>query len=813
MATMVRMVCLDSADAVDVGDRGEHVFELPRLESDAQITRISMTSAELPMSQYPIEADSNRLHFFDGLRLDQHTRRIAIEETPIGGAVPVTTELVFPVHLNRVVRVTVVPADPTSPTLKTATTELAVTTELEHGLQLAACTPCWWVGSPIGDHELCSSSSHVALAAVIDERTVRVRLASPPCAELTNALAELTRHDLGYIHAELVPGPRQWASVLDQALRGRDTMCAYSVECDESRACLVFHTLTGRTGRPLTTHHTHEVRVRGDRLCSALGLQHAGLVLGNSHNLLTGKSVNSVLSILSAQPVQSAVRSEHPEQPSPRARFAGTCFASEWPYLELPPGWYGPSLRPASCAPPRHIAQQLTKSWNPLHFDDLLETAAPETCVSPYMLPFTDTDGDRRCVAVPCGTYSATSLCAYLSAAMTQLSPAGASVRVAYCTNTKRFCMECAPVDPLGSAFAVDFTHSALDPDRLGFARAEYSGAFVSERPVHVPQVDMTRSAGTCSVSDIGCERKLRFCARARPMLTCVCLNTLNLNTLNLNEVDINAPNLNKVEAGDALVLRTLRPRLNSNALFPFAHGYSEGDIVVVMVRPERVELPTLNNTLSGHDASAGPWQPGRVVADSADSTRAWRGLAVVSVAQSRETDNCDRPWTLVLRVPVACCKAMRAAGPAACLRVCPFEQPRPSLCFPGPECASVPRWCVGFPSDTRSPILYAWQPGREWPLVTPNAYRLELPDYLLVYVEPCNSPPLRGTLRHTSGFPLAKVIVAPQIRDGAVRSESVSVVSIRGGRFVVRITNPDGSPYRLHGAPFSLTLQLIGSA
>lgn len=786
MAAVVRVVCLDSADAIEVGDRGEHVFELPRVESDAQITRISMMSAELPMSQYPIEADSNRLHFFDGLRLDEHTRRIVIEETPLGGAVPVTTNLVFPVHLNRVVRVDVVPAEPT------ATTELAVTTELEHGLQLAACTPCWWVGSPIGDHELCSPSSRVALATVIDERTVRVRLVAPPRAA---ALAELTKCDLGYIHAEAVPGPLQWASVLDQALRGCATMCAYGVECDESRACLVFHT------QP-RSRHPHEVRVRGDRLCSALGLQRAGLVLGNSHSLLTGDPEPSVLSVLSAQSVQSvpSARSERPERP---ARFAGTCLAAEWPYLELPPGWYGPSLRPASCAPPRHIARQLTKSWNPLQFDDLLEAAAPETFASPYMLPFTNTDGDRKCVAVPCGTYSPTSLCAYLSAAMTQLSPAGASVRVAYCTNTKRFCMQCAPVDPRGSAFAVDFggkQAAALDPDRLGFARTEYSGAFVSERPVHVPQADMTRSAGECSVTDVGPERKLRFCARARSTLTCV----------RLNRVD-------DIEAGDALVLRTLRPRPNAGptqALFPFAHGYSEGDIVVVMLRPERVELPT--STLSGHDALAGPWQPGRAVADSADSadsTRAWRGLAVVAAARSHELTQCDRPWTLVLRVPVACCEAMRAAGPAASLRVCPFEQPRPSLCFPGPECASVPRWCVGFPSGTRSPVLYAWRPGREWPLVTPNAYRLELPDYLLVHVEPSNGPPLRGTLRHTSGFPLAKVIVAPQIRDGAVRSESVSVASIRGGRFAVRITNPDGSPYRLHGAPFSLTLQLIGSA
>jgi hypothetical protein len=144
------------------------------------------------------------------------------------------------------------------------------------------------------------------------------------------------------------------------------------------------------------------------------------------------------------------------------------------------------------------------------------------------------------------------------------------------------------------------------------------------------------------------------------------------------------------------------------------------------------------------------------------------------------------------------------------------IDTPTPSLHVTECEKACIPRRCLGFSDFAWSPSVIAWNDDASWPLLSPSPHRLDHPDYVLVYLDMLGKP-TKGTLQRACAeglrFPLAKVIVSPQVRDGAVRCEVSSSISIRRGRFTIRLRNPDGTPYKLHGAPYSLTLTLVGDS
>ena len=97
-------------------------------------------------------------------------------------------------------------------------------------------------------------------------------------------------------------------------------------------------------------------------------------------------------------------------------------------------------------------------------------------------------------------------------------------------------------------------------------------------------------------------------------------------------------------------------------------------------------------------------------------------------------------------------------------------------------------------------------------PLEAPAVHNLDHPDYVLMYLDEGK----RGTLlQHSAGSstttPFAKIVLYPNLREERSLPRETTLISGESlTNFTVRFTNADGTPYRFHGANFSLSLNLI---
>lgn len=808
--TNVRSICLNSSDAVEVSRDGDHVFDLQCLDANAQVARVSLATIELPASQYTIEHDTNRMHFCEGLRFGPGYREIHMRAQLSTNQVH-EQNIKFPVYLNAIRAVRRLGAPKGFEGFQ-CFKGFDIETVFPHGLEsISRCedqVTAWWVCSRLGAiklHFAPEAPPPVGNAARISEikNTHTFRVSLPPTAE--GVSAPKPGESLGFLHMPTIGGPAQWAKLLQCALRGSGRQpLSYEVSFDAVNGALSV----------VATGPATSVGVSGDNLAVAWGLHGAVGQLPQNAQTASSSRLNDML----GDPTPSS-SSRAPVQGGERYHLTGRRMLTGWPSVALSPGWYGPSSRPWSVSPTRQLAPELTRRWNLLRFDlHPIEAVMPEGCVTPYVLPFTDPSGVQTSVPVYCGIYSSTSLCDYLSIAMTRACSNGAKVKVSY--TDERFVFDFDP-DGVNSAstqggFAqpslasLDFDFklaAALDPERFGFARARYTGRskYASEQIVVVPDAEVPDGDGGMQqrapqghycVTDVPEQRRFRFDVHRRPELWCSTCDAKTLQTTQRN----------------SFVLKTSRPRLSTSSesisMIPFAHGYTAGDLV--HVRLTRVEAVT--STAACADTKCRVGGGGSVL---------WEGLCAVPTKHHDDADAFhDDPCMLELAVPgdlsAVHASALRVHQDTLLVKVSSVDTPTPSLHLTESEKACIPRRSLGFTDFAWSPSIIAWNEDNQWPILSPSSHRLDHPDYILVYLD-VPGKPTTGTLQRACAdgrrYPLAKVIVSPQVRDGAVRCEVSSTISIRRGRFTIRLRNPDGTPYRLHGASYSLTLSLVGDA
>ena len=718
----MRSLYIHSRDATETHADGGHVFDVSdAMEGGSRVASLSVSSAELPASQYTIESGTNRIFFHEGVRLCPGYRSLVFEECSHRCGCVHRRELSLPLHLNRVVSVSV---DGES---------VIIETQHPHGLGHTSATtsPTWWICSPLSP----TGETHPLGSVVpVSDRSIRVELGGgiSDGVDCTQGGG-----DFGYLHHPLVGGPEEWASTLEEALRESkgESPLSYAVSVDpvEGRFRV---TCVGQPHSCCDVSKGYSVQVSGDELALAWGLR-------ESKGVAPYSTVRSLRIMVDGQcggadDGQGAVADV-------RFELSSAPMLAGWGLVRVPPGWYSPTSRPlVACQhQSRHLADELTRRWNALYFS------------RPCALRFVDHTGKCVAIEVHRGTYSSGSFCDHVAGLMCEAGSPGGIYAVSYDCHRFEFRCHTRTTGPGCGEFALIFDSTeedAIDPERLGFVRTRYSGneAYRSETPVTVPYLDEGRNPGLqYHVAELSDQGRFRFGAMRKPAMSATAWS---------------------ISTTDGLL--ELQTTVEGDDSQPVAHGYDCDDVLSLEI----------------------------IRCDDADAVgSSWKGSAVVHPGSRCGVQD------LAIEIPRGAFEFLQMSTSTFRFRVRSTTTATQSVHFAASAGAIEPSR-LGLTGGGGARLMQ-WKVGH--PLIADSPYQLDQPDYLLLFVDP--GARMTGTLRGARGDqPLAKITVNPQIREGAARCEATSTVDVRLGRLTIQIRNPDGTPYRLHGAPFSITFSMI---
>jgi hypothetical protein len=502
--------------------------------------------------------------------------------------------------------------------------------------------------------------------------------------------------------------------------------------------------------------------------------------------------------------------------------MVGPAPVTWWEPAAVAPGVYSARGPAPPARAPRQLEHEVEAALNTLLFP--VPERIADGAETAYFLVFVDPGGRSCSVPVPPGRYDPPALCALLARGMTDAAAAtapGAVFHASYDEGGKRYTFACEERLADGRSrpvrFGLAFDHPMqFHPDCLGFDAVAYDGAAAYTSPAPAPFAYAPRAAGrsplrnTYRVSERPAERRLRVHAAPPPPVLGV---------------------VEATDAGDGVVtLRTYAARL------PCAHGFRGGDVVrVALAQPSQVlrwtdgvaDIPAGGARAGddGDDGARAPAAGGWTVADVAPCP-----LSAPAGATARAAPRTglvlpvvvDAPTTLRLRVADDVLRALTSVGKGVTLSadVAPF-----SLCVSRSLPRCIPASTLGFregatqwgiDGEATAAHVGARSLARHPPpFVAPSGYCVEHPDYVLMHLDEVK----RGTLvQHVTGgsstSPFTKIVLYPTFREERSIPRDTLLTSGQAlTRLRVRFTNPDNSPYRMHGVPFSFTLNVVKEA
>lgn len=830
MANQMFSFSFTSSDCSYVTPDGGYVFKMTAHAPRMQAAKVGLGTLELPLSQWPIEDAWNRVYFGEGIRLTPECHQLTVTET-FADSPDMSSEcqVLLPVYLTPIIRIQVLAIG------DGGRLELEITTVGSHWLwpepaSIRSAAEGWYwgdpvrlVATPLGDVAFDPSKltflSH-------DRFRVSGAMGTLPPTELN----EYATADLGYLHAPTIPGPAQLAELVEQSLVGR-TRQSYRAWGDATTGGLVLSTEQLHYG-------TARVSILGDRMAHYLGVQgttamwHAGDQWDPQSDRLTASENPTLLGQYG--------HSTAPERPDPQFQLGGRQAPQFGVGVAcLPLGWYDASVRPVGVIGRHALSSAWKISLNRLYFGPPASTlpqvdANGTPILSHWWLFFADSTGVRHRVTIPMGNYTATVLADYLTAAMSRLarSTQAAAVTVTYDPTAAdatlgrfRFSLSGSGgsgVVPAPPRFALEFglANNTLDPERLGFDRVRYAGAstYASPNPVAVPNLNRPGEArsprGVWGVDILGEERRLRFTCDAHPD-TWIAPRLLQQPDPGVVELDV----------------YSLSGR-------PWVHGLHPGDVVQLrrcdmQPRPPALLLRDLTGSLV--------WQ----ATEQVDSSVCSALTLVVSDLQT-QVNPLDRPSAIAVHGAYAGGSSLVQLIEQGTWFLCPESDIYPSLytnpyTCPGTISAEMlgltpisapaeplgPAGTVGFDANPHRRAFVWGTVGdndlhvsdefslHSWPLSSWAIYRFDPPELALVYF---NEGRTKGSalLQHVSGgqitTPMARLNLGSLHREGGLRSEFMTASLEPLTTFEVRFANPDGSRYRMHGATFSFTLNVVAA-
>lgn len=451
-----------------------------------------------------------------------------------------------------------------------------------------------------------------------------------------------------------------------------------------------------------------------------------------------------------------------------------------WDYSSLSVGWYGPSHRPLSTAPPLRFPQEAENALNRLHFS--LPERVKTGDVTSHFLVFTDPCGILHTCPVLCGRYNPINFCEHLETEMTKLAlrtMENVSFTVEYVE--ERFVFSCEVKTDNGiqasATFTLMFNHPLqFDPQKIGFPAQPLSGSdsYASE-PVHFPSMNsfyknIHYPKNIYRVSEIGHQKKLQFHATQVPALNGVILS------YNTDQ--------------SILALRTYLAQL------PYVHGYEAGTILRIS--------PAKSTELFEFDENTSKWSEATV--ENCALAPVWGRTAIVLNSPSTTT---NQYHTSIVHIRVRQTPQLNSCV-GKTIQLHAMTEPF-NFNFSLPK--SIKPNIVGFEP------LVLW--GRDGviktgelhipPFLATKVHSFDHPDYVIMTLEEGKG----ANLQHVSGSNnrqiFAKIVLYPLAREMGMMPRDVSLA---GGsnlnRFTFGFYNPDMTEYQFHDGNVSFSLNLI---
>lgn len=426
---------------------------------------------------------------------------------------------------------------------------------------------------------------------------------------------------------------------------------------------------------------------------------------------------------------------------------------SLWDYVPIPLGFYSPCHRPMCTGQPMRFGIEVETAINRLYFP-IVKQGEPG-----HQLIFSDSDGRVYAASIPTGRYSPSSFSKYLERAMTDA--VGGDVTYSISHENNRFVFSCEQRTKgcvVPSPFGLLFHHPlCIDAERLGFSAQPLAGSdtYVAPNDTRFPL-----ARNIVRVSEISHQKRFRFHTTAPPPMMAEVLD---------------------VSKG------VLRVRTHVNRI-PFAHGYREGDVVVVA---------TCGSVTVGEEKER------TLEASVAKMPTHCRCLVT----------NTDEADVTILSIRVPPLNGLGDAGTA--LQVTSIAEPW-NACF-GIHPQSLPPHLLGM---RRGAIQWgvdgtvADMEGRLLPPIdAPNVHCLDHPDYVLLTFSESAGAQLEHSYDNENKQVFCKLSLYPLFREERMLPRDTTLMRGNMSTFRIAFWNPDmRTPYHFHGAEFSFSLNFMSA-
>lgn len=535
-------LCLRSTDATEVSEgafrwtlRSQHI-------KPVAAKALSLSSIELPLSQWSLEDAWSRVHVSERILLTPTHRRLDVRQEVLAPTQDrVAMSVILPVHLNRIARL-----------WSDAEGLVHLQTEAPHGLSDAMLR---WIATY---EEHCK-----VVAAAVDTIDVsvawgegRVRFEAADLLVITPKTPQPTFDTTGgYLLFPSPPSPQALAEMLTAGFRGTrtssQTAASPSVRFD-SKDCAFFLSVAAYPSPDATEMR---LTIGGDGLAALMSFG------GQSSRTFHRRPLDPRTAGYSGPTgreflQQHIMSSDVPQGDTTPLELRGDA-AGLFGFAKLRPGWYTPSQRIYSTSAPLRLSEE----WE-LQFARFFFPASDGE--PPPGLVFTSPDGVNRLAELLPGLYTARSLAAYLEALMNEDVQPGIVFTVTFEEDGPggggRFRFSCTDGHGMGLAFALHFSHPrSINPAKLGFEAAylEGSDSYESTDAIHEPRTPFGRLNNLYQITEVHGQRK--FCIRPTAPPTVIAI----------------------AEAYDPAT-RILSVRCVTSGKAPVSHGLQRGSTVLI---------------------------------------------------------------------------------------------------------------------------------------------------------------------------------------------------------------------------------------
>ena len=841
---------MSSADAKYIDSDGSYVFQIPNTNLKNAV-RITLSTLELPLSQFPIEDVCSRVCFSEGIHLSANSHTVVVTERTTTSKNTGTIQL--PLNNNNIVAMSILANDPSQGY------SLEVTTEQPHCLWVlpsdeAAAIPMDPVKSNLANYWIWGDSIRLVDTVLGDVAfdpanlqfvsSTRFKITGARATSASSSLTGAVGAPTGCLYAPPVAGTLFLANIINMTLPYSGVRQIYKVGIDSCTGSIVF---TAET-LSLDDSDTLYLSISGDGLADAAGVTGRSAVWKVTHPLNQDDGYHDFAA-------QQKIDREHKSKvfilgndalsgpvlqslPSSSHVLKGNALQQVM-VGKLPTGWYDISTRPVGATDTHRFTNAWYQGLQPFLLpapSSLSEkyTATGQPLVSPYSIQFTDTNGFSHSCQLPMGRYTPSIFADTLSTNMTQLSAATGSAAIKVSVDKHpsdaalcRFVFEAqsdgTTLLPSPCRFGLQFDMSQIKASTLGFEQQSYTGnsVYISPHYVCVPHLlrsDLTEVAprGVWSAKIIGQQRRLQFACN--PLSQAIVLTDVQPN------------------GTDMMTLRTGVLSPADGLVRPWTHGYVPGDLIQLRKAKSGILANTLQASSNSDNGNLWEWQTNpsfaniqtpagcnvdadvsgisaivegvpshdaillRVTCTTVVLSRsnAWYVVPQADVYPSLLLDNEYYPKSIdpsMLGLPK---KTPSAIGPAA---------------FSTIEHDGFYHTAIVFGTAGDLPLGVSSRAPRAFPLSAWSIYRMDPPEILLIEL---NDKQMKTStnLQHLCGADIkstfARINLSSLFREGGLRSDLINSSGEALGAIKLSLKNPDRSPYQMHNASWSFTLNIV---